>query len=838
MKKQPRSVKESTRFANIAAYSDGKGVWLTWQMEVEVANIGFNVYRISSRGSELLTPVRMIPGAALHAREIPQYGETYNFYDEEGSGGAYYVETLSLGGSKIATQTVTPQYVPSLKAFTGLSVEEMRVRGGFLRPATLESALPSFTKDIATEIEEYRQLADAGTHRTVISQPGAVRIGVKRDGFYRVTSAQLAGAGFDVNSDPNLWRLYVEGVEQAIIVGAGASYIEFYGRALDQRETDIRRYYLVSSLGPGKRMQSRVATSNTSTVTSPSYLQTFVKKERIQYVEDIYNGDAENYFGRGIGSNPNAAPLTFNLSGVDFSRPDSTMQLRFQGYSDGNHLVEVILNDVILAPTSGAGQDNFVGDYLIPTSLLREGSNSIKFRAFGQTGDFVFFDTLSIGFNRTFLADQNRLNFYTNNYRIARLDGFTSANVRVFDMTRDGDPVLMTNLNVQSNGATFGVNMPAARGRSFYAVEDSAILAPESVTPNNADLLGVPGNAANLVIISYKAFMVQAEAWAEYRRNQGFTVKVIEVSEIYDEFNYGALSSNSIKDFLQYAFTNWQTTPGYVMLIGDASWDSRNYENVGFFNYVPSLMVQTIYLETASDEALADFDNDGLAEMAIGRISVRTVTEATTVFDKTRNWEAALTSTSLDRGALFAHDYNTTYDFAGMSTNLRNQLSPTTPATFVYRGDANANTTLINEMNTGKFIINYAGHGTAGSWGGNPLFFNVFSVPTTANHDPAIYTMLTCLNGYFHWLYNPSISEVLMNAQNKGAVAAWASSGLTTPNVQQEMARRFYLKLAEGNIQRMGDLVRDAKTALVFPYDSPDVRRSWVLIGDPMLKVR
>ncbi len=330
LKQQPKSVKETTRFANIGAHSDGKGVWLTWQMDVEVGNIGFNVYRISSRGSELLTPVRMIPGAALHAREIPQYGATYNFYDEEGSDGAYYVESLSLGGSKIATSAVAPQYVPSLKAFTGLSVDEMRVRGGFLRPATLESTLPSFTKDIATEIEDYRQLADPGAHRTVISQPGVVRIGVKRDGFYRVTSAQLAGAGFDVNSDPNLWRLYVEGVEQAIIVGDGAAYIEFYGKAVDQRETDIRRYYLVNSLGPGKRMQSRVANSNTSTVTSPSYLQTFVKKERIQYVEDVYNGEAENYFGRGIGSNPNAAPLTFSLSGVDFSRPDSTMRFVFR----------------------------------------------------------------------------------------------------------------------------------------------------------------------------------------------------------------------------------------------------------------------------------------------------------------------------------------------------------------------------------------------------------------------------------------------------------------------------------------------------------------------------
>ena len=94
-------------------------------------------------------------------------------------------------------------------------------------------------------------------------------------------------------------------------------------------------------------------------------------------------------------------------------------------------------------------------------------------------------------------------------------------------------------------------------------------------------------------------------------------------------------------------------------------------------------MVTTVYLETASDEALVDFNNDGLAEMAIGRIPARTVVNVNTVFAKTVNWETELTPTSLDRGALFAHDHNSTYDFATMSMTLRQQLPPTMPANFV-----------------------------------------------------------------------------------------------------------------------------------------------------------
>lgn len=827
---------ESTRFASIAAYTNGHVVWLTWQMQAEIGNIGFDVYRVGKNGPELLTSEKMVSGAATRAREVPAYGETYDFFDRSGTGNSsYYVESLSLKGDRIVSQQIFAQYASNLEAVTGLSASDIALRTT-VQPAVLENTVLTFTKEIFREIEQNRQVADSATHRMVISQPG-VRIGVKREGLHRVSRAQLEAAGFDVSGDSHLWQLYVEGVEQAMIVGDNAAYIEFYGKGNDTRETDIRMYYLINGTTQGKRIENRVAHRGTSTVVTPSYLQTFVKKERTSYVEDIFNGDAENYFGRGIGTNPNASPMTFNLSGVDFASSTSTMQLLFQGYTGGDHVVEVILNGELLEPTQGTDANQFTGSYSFPTSFLREGSNSIKFRTLASAGDFVYFDTMSIGFARKFIADQNKVWFYTQNYRVAKLDGFTSLNVRVFDMTMDGSPVLMTNLSFQQNGSTFGTEIPALRGRSFYAVEDAAILSADSVTPNNPELLGLPTNAANLVIISYKDFMPQAETWAEYRRAQGITVKVIEVTELFDEFNYGALSANSIKDFLEYAYTNWATPPQYVLLIGDGSWDSRNYENVGFFNFIPAKMVATGYLETASDDALADFNNDGLAEMAIGRVSGRTVANVQTVFTKVVNWEGSLTN-PLGRGALFAYDHSTDFNFEAMSHALRDQLPAATPATFVYRGEANANQNLLDAMNAGKYIINFSGHGTAGSWGGNPLFFNVFSVPLQADHNPSIYTMLTCLNGFFHWLYNPSIAEVLLQAPNKGAVVAWASSSLTTPDIQQEMATRFYLKIGEGTIPRMGDLVRDAKTALLPPNDSPDVRLSWVLLGDPMLKVR
>ena len=830
-KQKPKG--EVTRFGGFFAYTEGQGVLLTWQMEAEIGNIGFYAYRVGKGGPELVkTNKGIIQGAATHGREVPAYGQTYSFYDPNGTAdSAYYLEALALDGSKVATGQIYPQYVPSLTSVTGSENLAARAES---EPALLEDTVLTMTKELVTERETYNLLPDPVTHKTVISQPGVARIGVKGEGLVRVTRAQLDAAGFNTSTNSANWQLYLEGIQQAIIIGPNADYVEFYGKGTDTPETDIRKYFLLNGASAGKRIASRVAHGNTSTVVTPTYFQTFVKKERTVWLDDIINGDAENYFGRGFSSS--FSTLNFNLSGIPSGSQTARISLRFQGYSATPHTIEASLNNQVLGTVdpNAADETNFTISFTVPVSLLLEGANNVKFRTTAPSGDFCFFDTLYIDFGRQFLADQNKLSFYTQNYRIAKLSGFTSANIRVFDMTNENEPILMTNLPVQPTGSTFGVNMPASRGRVFYAAEDSAFMAPESVTANNPDLVGVPENGAQMVIIAHKNFLPQAQTWANYRIAQGISVRVVDVDELFDEFTYGQFSSDAIRSFLQYATTTWNIHAQYALLIGDSSWDSRNYEGLGNFNYVPTKMVDTVYSDAASDDALADFNGDGLTELAIGRIPGRTGDQITTVYNKMLQWEALPIAQWNTRGAVFAYDFDSGYPFAQMSQTLRNQI-PMVPATMVFRGEANANANIIAALSTGPYIANYSGHGTAGSWGGSPAFFNVQTVAPLADSNPTVYTMLTCLNGYFHWLYNPSMAEVLMFTPNKGAVVAWASSGLTTPDLQENMATRFYGKIAEGTIPRIGDLVRDAKTVL---EPRSDVRFSWVLLGDPMLVVR
>ncbi|MEP7212288.1 MAG: C25 family cysteine peptidase [Acidobacteriota bacterium] len=814
-------------FGSVEAYTDGKSVLARWTMTQEAKNLGFDVYRIDSKGEHRVT-ADLVLGAAtrLHAANVQ--GESYEFFDADNGGdGVYIVEAVGLNGERTRASGVVPTPISNL----GLVSRQTRTN---TNAGSVEARSLSLPKDLSSEVDANTAEPNPTVHRSVISRPG-VKLGVKGEGLFRVTRVELLTGGFDVNGDSSLWQLYVNGNEQAMIIGPNGDYIEFYGKGVDTVESDIQTYYLITGDAPGKRIASRATRLGTSTVVAATYPETVVRKERTNYLNQVFNEEAGNYFGRVITGMQTTYPLI--LTGVDPNGPDVTITLSLLGFSADAHQMEIVLNGHALPTVNAFGVALYSTTVTVPAQWLVEGTNSLQFRSAG-TGDFSFFDYAQVSYSRRFVADSNQIKAFSPNNKNVRVEGFSSANVRVFDITNDSEPVLSVGIPIVQNGATFTAAIPAGRGRLFYAVEDTALKSVQSVVSNDITLLGSPANGANLVIIAHKSMMATASAWAAYRRAQGISVIVAETSEVYDEFNYGVLSSGSITSFLQYAAANWQTAPGYVLLIGDASYDSRNYQGTGYWNMVPTKFVTTVYAEVGSDEAMVDFDGDGLTEMAIGRIPVRVPQEAADILARQITWEAALSPTPLSRRTVLAFDFPNTYDFEGMSDRIAAQLPAGSPVTKIARASPTAKADLITALNAGPYLVNYSGHGSTGVWAATSFFGNgdVAQLVNPPASRP-VYTMLTCLNGYFMNLTTESLAEVLIKSSGGGAISAWASTGETTPDIQEVMALRFYHQIGSGpaNMNRIGDLIRDAKTAVV---GGSDVRLSWALIGDPMLKVR
>jgi hypothetical protein len=824
------------KLSSAAAFTDGNGVYLQWQAESETQNLGFFVYRVGAKGSEQVSS-SIVPGGSLTSSETIVYGGKYSFFDPKGDAtSSYYIESVGLNGKRQTFELIYPSYLNDLTPVAGLSSEQLIKRTEKKNPI-IESSKANLPEDLQRELQANSLPPDLNTQRWVALQPG-VKIGVKQEGIYRVSRTELQNAGFDVNAPGNLWQLYADGNEQSINVGPSDSYIEFYGKGIDTLESATKVYFLIVGPQNGKRIGTTIIRPLSGNVASKSYYQSFTRKERQIYISaGILNGETENFFSSvpiiGSGSTPGTVNLTFNLTGVDFSVRKASLELGIQGITDTPHQIIARVNGEPMDPISGTGKILMNGFFEVPTNILQEGTNTLQLQTFGGSGDINLTESIKVSYYRKYEANQNRLSFYTANYRTSTLSGFTSPNIRVFDLTFPDNPTLITNLRIDNNSGNYSVFFPAHRGRAMFAAEDSAILTADSIVQNVPSSWATAAHNGQLIIITHKDWMTQANDWANYRRGQGMNVEVIDVADIFDEFSYGVTSTTAMTNFFIYAKNNWQTPPAYVLLIGDATYDFKNYENQAFQSYVPTKLVDTVYEETGSDEALCDFNNDGLAELSVGRIPTRDAATVTLILNKTMTFESTV-ATAFSRGALFASDLPDGYDFDGLSHRLGDQLPPSIPKTFINRGDANSHNALIADMNMGRYLVNYSGHGSTGIWATSTFFGNTDAYNLMNAPKYSVFTLLTCLNGYF-LNTGDSLAEFGLKAPNGGAVAMWASTGKTTPDVQEVMATRFYSQFSNPNMIKLGDFIQDAKQSLT---GGRDVRLSWALLGDPTLKLK
>jgi hypothetical protein len=98
-----------------------------------------------------------------------------------------------------------------------------------------------------------------------------------------------------------------------------------------------------------------------------------------------------------------------------------------------------------------------------------------------------------------------------------------------------------------------------------------------------------------------------------------------------------------------------------------------------------------------------------------------------------------------------------------------------------------------------------------------------------------MFVMMTCLNGYFHDAALDSLAEALLKTERGGAVAVWASSGLTMPVEQALMNQELYrLLFANRPALTLGDATVRAKAVV----SDGDIRRTWILFGDPTTRLK
>src|SRR5262249_55478948 len=156
---------------------------------------------------------------------------------------------------------------------------------------------------------------------------------------------------------------------------------------------------------------------------------------------------------------------------------------------------------------------------------------------------------------------------------------------------------------------------------------------------------------ADYLIVAPPAFLAAAESLAAYREVNlaGFPsarARIATTDRVFAQFGSGRPSPIAIRNTILFAYRHWAPpAPTYICLLGDATFDPKNYLGTGGLDLVPTY---SNYFDTdqisqfISDDfyGLMDGPGDLLLDVVIGRLPAGNPAEAMSlVTGKLRTYE-------------------------------------------------------------------------------------------------------------------------------------------------------------------------------------------------------
>jgi hypothetical protein len=278
-----------------------------------------------------------------------------------------------------------------------------------------------------------------------------------------------------------------------------------------------------------------------------------------------------------------------------------------------------------------------------------------------------------------------------------------------------------------------------------------------------------------------------------------------------------------------------------VLLLGDATYDPKDFYQTGVRSQIPSPTLATSFLWTASDPLLAAVNgDDALPDLALGRLPAASPEEAQALVDKLIAWETAgftldgpavLVSDNPDRGGDFDADAE---EIAGTILAGR----PTRQIRLSSLGRTAARGAVFEAFDTGAALMSYLGHGAASVWASEGLLSHR-DMPALAPQarQPLVLTF-NCLNGYFTMPKMDALAEALVKAEGKGAIAAFSPSSMSVNDAADVYHRALLTEIVSGRQPRLGDAVLAAQKAYADSGAFPELLGVYHLFGDPGTPIR
>jgi uncharacterized repeat protein (TIGR01451 family) len=538
-----------------------------------------------------------------------------------------------------------------------------------------------------------------------------------------------------------------------------------------------------------------------------------------------------------------------------------------------DHSVRLLLNGVEIATDRFDGLTQRLVTADLPAGLLISGTNTLTLELVGDTelaADVVHLEAIRVDYSRALTAVEDRIEFSlpadvaTGRNSADRVfvddfdDGGSAACAQLADCVayrvrglgsddavvlrqRGGNIVRLTATTAAVPGGYELAFASSKQPGDRYWIEPRAgeVEAHLALAAPLADPLN--GGPASYLIVSHPSFISALSPLIAARQSEGFTVRVVDVEAIYDFYNSGVVDPVAIQLALSEAYARLGTR--YVLLVGGDTYDYFNYTFANSVSFVPTpYRVTGPFIRFgAADGVYADVDADGLADMALGRFPVRSVTELNSLIAKTLSYAQAshggkaVLLSDRDQGGI---SYRA--QLAPLANHLGAQWNVNTLSLQDYPsgGSAQARADLVTAVNSGQSLLAYLGHGSPGNWTFEGLLNSsqVYAGAFNNAGTPTLVWNIGCYGTYFvDPLYN-TIAHGLLLQNNGGAAAVLGASGLTLVSSDVAWINTFGVHIAS---ERIGDAVRMAQRTLqqAGPIEFRDLAVGGTLLGDPALRL-
>jgi hypothetical protein len=521
---------------------------------------------------------------------------------------------------------------------------------------------------------------------SVLAQGDWYRIGVTRDGVYKINYDFLKKLGIDMSTlNPHDIRLYGNGggqlpyiagaahrddlTENAIYV-AGESdnsfdkddYILFYGESPNTWNynpaptdkhfhhqvhlfSDTTYYFITAGVTAGKRIatQASVTGANTTVTSFDDYA--YHENDLVNLVKS-----GREWYGESFEILSSYA-IPFSFPNIDPSVP-AYVNTRIISSLTSQHSYTVSSGSgsttISIYPISGSPEDDAAepgqSSYTFTPSASSFAVNITKNNGSAKG----WLDYVEVNARRMLSLSDNQMLFRD-------MSSVAAGNISQFNLSNAGSSVIVwdvtdpTDVKQQSTsltGSTLQFTIATDALHEFIAFTGGTYFTPTSfgrVENQNLHAMG----PTDMIIVCHPSFLAQANILADlHRERDSMDVIIVTPQQIYNEFSSGMQDIAAIRNFTKMFYDRASTPsdePRFLLLFGDGSYDNKNRFNPNS-NYIPTFESQNSISPVNSyvtDDYYANLDDsegnaagNEFADIGVGRFPVRNTAEATAVVNK------------------------------------------------------------------------------------------------------------------------------------------------------------------------------------------------------------